>query len=366
MFINLQEFEAPQMTQALGSGEAMDAPSFCLPVLQSLDYVFVGAPRVMPELTVAGGVLPDGTSVSGAGHDKASALTRLAGEAAEQLALRGPMPVAPVSAQQALTALGGDALNGGTIHATAWEDDAPLAVPATLLPQGPAKTAGFSEGMAAHVDGDKARLHGAMELVERDAVALWWAGVTQAASLEGAQTFAIARLGLRQGRETLLLDVTCDTGIPVIVAVSFDKSGGGFCFGAAAAGSAHAAACGALRELGAAEFGLALDQSRGTEAEGDRRWSQIIKRDVFEREMIGATVDLEHQFNSHGALPDRALPLHLANYGICFVDLGQVGTHFHAVKAISADLQLGRETRQCARFLAAPKRAKRSYQGPLY
>ena len=83
MFASLLEFEAPRIEHALGTGEPLQAPAFCKPKLQALDYFFVGVPLCVPHIAVAGVLLSDGTSVSGAGHDPRSALIRLAGEAAE-------------------------------------------------------------------------------------------------------------------------------------------------------------------------------------------------------------------------------------------------------------------------------------------
>ncbi len=366
MFASLEEYEAPQITHALGSGAPLMAPAACMPVLQQLDFLFVGAPARMPALTIAGGVLPGGTSVSGAGRDRSAALTRLAGETAEQLGLRG----APSQARKGARRVFQDptaAEDTRQIAASDWTGQVDLAVPLGLLPPSADQTSGFSAGLAAHPDRTSAQSHGALELLERDAVALWWAGAHKAVSLGGAQAYATARLGPRQGRSTTLLDVTFDTQVPVVVAVSFDAAGTSFCFGAAARHTVDLAANAALRELGASEFGLTLERDRGsTDDQGDTRWADVVDRQTFEARLISHDADLEEQT----ALYPQPSPVQwaewLAKHDVCFVELGQVGDHFHVVKAISPTLQSGRETLLTARFVDATQGQERPFAGPLY
>lgn len=366
MFASLEEFEAPQITRALGSGAPLLAPAACMPVLQQLDFLFVGAPAQIPALTIAGGVLPDGTSVSGAGRDRSAALTRLAGETAEQLGLRGALPQAPTSARMVFQDHPA-AKSAGRIAASDWMVLAPLAVPSDLLPSGPDQTSGFSAGLAAHPNRTSAQSHGALELLERDAVALWWAGANKAVSLGGAQAYATARLGPRQGRSTMLLDVTFDTQVPVVVAVSFDAEGTSFCFGAAARPRVDQAANAALRELGAAEFGLTLERDRGsTDDQGDTRWADVVDRQTFEARLISHRADLEEQSALYPEpSPDQWAGL-LAKHDVCFVELDRIGDYFYVLKAISPTLQSGRETSLTTRLVDATQGQDRPFAGPLY
>lgn len=82
-----------------------------------------------------------------------------------------------------------------------------------------------SNGSAAGSSPEDALLQGFLELVERDAVALWWYNRTRqpAVDLDAFDEPYIGRLrhGYRQlGRELWALDLTSDLGIPVVVALS--------------------------------------------------------------------------------------------------------------------------------------------------
>lgn len=105
-------------------------------------------------------------------------------------------------------------------------------VPTALLYYGYAQRAGTtfgradSNGCAAGSNLTEAFLQGFLELVERDAVALWWynrlsrpAVAWQAWPDEGLAQ-AIAQLAQEEGREVWFLDVTSDFGLPTFTAVS--------------------------------------------------------------------------------------------------------------------------------------------------
>ena len=78
----------------------------------------------------------------------------------------------------------------------------------------------LSTGMGAGIDPLDATLHGLLELVERDAVALWWRGGRPARIVSDASGSAKIE-HLRGGptrRRSWLLDITSDVGVPVVVA----------------------------------------------------------------------------------------------------------------------------------------------------
>ncbi|MFI0928490.1 TOMM precursor leader peptide-binding protein [Streptomyces sp. NPDC021012] len=82
-----------------------------------------------------------------------------------------------------------------------------------------------SNGNAAGSSPEDALLQGFMELVERDAVALWWYNRTRQPGIDldsfGEPYIGRLREGYRRmGRELWALDLTSDFGIPAIVAVS--------------------------------------------------------------------------------------------------------------------------------------------------
>jgi thiazole/oxazole-forming peptide maturase SagD family component len=94
-------------------------------------------------------------------------------------------------------------------------------------------------GAAAGKDVAHAILGAMLELIERDATAIWWYNRTRhnAIHIESFSSDPLTRIfrDLQQcGRSLYLLDITTDLGIPCYVAISADASGGSISFGAAA------------------------------------------------------------------------------------------------------------------------------------
>ena len=88
---------------------------------------------------------------------------------------------------------------------------------------------GMSTGCAAGRSLQKATLSALLELIERDAAALWWEGgkaprpVSIEAICEAGIEYLYNSVGRRSNKKTtLLLDITTDVGIPVIAAISTD------------------------------------------------------------------------------------------------------------------------------------------------
>ncbi|SMP13472.1 YcaO-like family protein [Shimia sagamensis] len=350
MFTELREYERS------ASGEMVlpkATPGFCAPVLRRLDYVFVGRPSCVPALVIAGGVLPDGTPVSGAGDAVDAALVRLAGEAAEQVGLRTYLGKLPERAP---------------VLACDWQGLNATPVARSVLPTSEAETAGFSEGLAVHTDVDAAQRHGVLELFERDAAAHWWAGATEAVELLGVEALVAEGIGHRAKRQTRVLDVTCDTKVPAVVAASFDQSGGGFCFGAAAGAHLRDAVVSAVRELGAAEFGRQLDVSRNVLPKdgGATLTVNTLTLDQFNAAFVTQKTALEAQVQMRGVIAKEEWGAVCAKSDVGIVDLGCVEGVFQVIKATSTALQSGREIHVCPRLQAALFGKKRRTQGPLY
>ena len=142
----------------------------------------------------------------------------------------------------------------------------------------------LSTGCAAGATLADATLRAMLELIERDAVALWWRGGRRgrpiAANSETASTAAALLAELRQGcdtRKTWLLDITTDIRIPVVVAVSADADGYGCACGFASRLTRVEAVRAAIFEMCQAELGLhvaAAKQHDGGDAalnDNDRR-----------------------------------------------------------------------------------------------
>lgn len=141
-----------------------------------------------------------------------------------------------------------------------WPDNETRRIPRDrALRRSPARMASpppmpLSIGCAAARSAAEARLRATLELVERDAVCLWWIGgrPPRPVAMEDAGAASALLATLRQGggaRRSWLLDITTDLRIPAVAAVSFDAEGRGFCCGTAARATLDESACAALLEL---------------------------------------------------------------------------------------------------------------------
>jgi ribosomal protein S12 methylthiotransferase accessory factor len=114
----------------------------------------------------------------------------------------------------------------------------------------------LSIGCAAGPSPEAAMMHGLLELIERDAAALWWRGgmrghavpLDSEAARRATATLARAR-GASRRRKSWLLDITTDLGIPCIAAMSVDGTGKGFACGLAARLTMADAAVSAILEM---------------------------------------------------------------------------------------------------------------------
>jgi ribosomal protein S12 methylthiotransferase accessory factor len=115
----------------------------------------------------------------------------------------------------------------------------------------------LSIGSAAGPSREAAALHGLLELIERDAAALWWRGGQPGRSIPPQHEAGIAaehllrqlRHTVTKRRRTWLLDITTDVGVPVVAAVSCRADGSGFAFGLAARPRLEAAVRAAIMEM---------------------------------------------------------------------------------------------------------------------
>lgn len=158
-------------------------------------------------------------------------------------------------------------------------DGRDIPLPADLCLRRPVSRRAFdppwplSIGCAAGPTAEAAALHGLLELIERDAAALWWRGgqrgrpvaIEEPASQEAAALIAALRQGGRSPRRSWLLDITTDLGVPVVAAVSFGPAGDGFCCGLAARPTLRAAARAAVPETAQMELAHAVVQAKRRE-----------------------------------------------------------------------------------------------------
>jgi ribosomal protein S12 methylthiotransferase accessory factor len=111
-------------------------------------------------------------------------------------------------------------------------------------------------GGAAGTSFSNAVLHGLLELIERDAAALWWRGGRRGCLIpldsettNRALAFFAAARGDTQRRQSWLLDITTDLGVPTVAAISVDQAGQDFACGLAARLSLPQAATAAIHEM---------------------------------------------------------------------------------------------------------------------
>jgi ribosomal protein S12 methylthiotransferase accessory factor len=149
-------------------------------------------------------------------------------------------------------------------------DGSPVYLPADLCLRRPADMRDIdppwplSTGCGAGTDALDATLHGLLELIERDAVALWLRGGMRARQIGPGPGAALAgRLrGETTTRRTWLLDITSDIGIPVVAAAACDDDGFGLCRGFACRPTLAAAADAALMELAQMELAYTLSDTK--------------------------------------------------------------------------------------------------------
>jgi ribosomal protein S12 methylthiotransferase accessory factor len=200
-------------------------------------------------------------------------------------------------------------------------DGAESALPADLCLRRPPcasvaqSAAPLSIGCAAGPTLDEAVLGGLLELVERDAAALWWRGGDKAAALaldgEAARQTTELLHEIRRGadrRATWLLDITSGIGIPCVAALSVDRDGRQISCGLSAGLSPAQAARSAIREMGQYELAYHLIEVK-------RRANPGHELNPQEREQMqrGAEILPDDQPLLHPALAPRR---HAGNDGM--------------------------------------------------
>ncbi len=149
-----------------------------------------------------------------------------------------PIPVGG-DMSNSLETSSGDWVAGWDLH-----KGAPVLLPAGRClrrKSGPPKPFALGTGCGAGETIEDALLHGLLELVERDAVALWWQGGRFGRSIDvghPAVGVACERLRILRGgqdsRISWLLDISTDLEIPCVASVSCDRAGGQVACGTAA------------------------------------------------------------------------------------------------------------------------------------
>jgi ribosomal protein S12 methylthiotransferase accessory factor len=211
---------------------------------------------------------------------------------------------------------------------------------------------GFGSGCAAGETLEHATSSALLELIERDAVALWWIGGRRGAAiaqeaLEACGAIALLeqlRKGAAPGRATWLLDITTDLAVPCVAAMSADETGGGLVCGFSARLTLEAAAKSAILELCQMEMArhlVLVKLEHGGEAalaETDRRHlRRMTGIDIAQCALLfPASPPLEHST----LMPDEPVR-RLARHGTecLLVDLTREAIAVPVVRAFAPGLQ---------------------------
>lgn len=244
-----------------GAGLAPAMAGRFLGVAAALDRIFLIRPPSAPGACFFGAEGgPDGplwgarprprVSLSGMGFSPAEALVKCLGEAVELLSQFETGAEAAGRRAEAAIATG-DFLTGDptglSMAGRRLRDGAPCQVPLGLCVR-PAAPFAYGEpafplglGGGAGATAAQAVLHGLLELIERDAVALWWRGGHPAARI-GAGDAALSAVApmlhdARQAaaaRSVTLIEIAGEFGVAVVAALSTGADGRGFACGLAA------------------------------------------------------------------------------------------------------------------------------------
>lgn len=227
----------------------------------------------------------------------------------------------------------------------------------------------LSTGCAVGPTFDDAASRAILELVERDAIALWWLGGRPGRPLAPIGSIAIqsssmlTQLRLASTRRTTwLLDITTDVGIPVIVALSADQSGRRLACGFAARVVASEAARAAILEMCQVEAAFALIEAKALERgptgldEIDHRHLRRGMLDVFTCALLhpaGTPQIWDEDRLSATAMRELIKRLENRGIGVWLCDLTRPDFGVAAARAIAPALQAFPSRHRSQRLLSA-------------
>ena len=355
-------FEGKSLEPEHTSSRFGEIGSGILSVISFLDRLLLVPLSPQRKVVLALGTL-NGANVSGVGLDCTSALMAVAGETAELVALRRGAESSG-SAERVTELL--DRLSPRS--SDEWSDVLSIdggtsTVPADLLRLGEGVMTPASEGCSAWTSPDGAKAGALLELIERDAMTLWWAGGRPGTILEHdgpKDLWRYAPGGVE--RSVYVIDVSVDASLPVVCAVSFRKDGRGFASGAAAGLTLAEALQSALRELCQIELGQLLlelqiwldgRQSIGEAGADELQRAEVLDEREFRSEAFRSDPPRRMKLargpsRDLATLVQRLTALDLRAY---LADLGTVGSMYVA-KALSPDLQSSNPQLPSARLRA--------------
>jgi ribosomal protein S12 methylthiotransferase accessory factor len=192
-------------------------------------------------------------------------------------------------------------------------------------------------GTAAGENFEAAALHGLLELIERDAAALWWRGGRRgrivALDEEGLGDASRLVAHLRGGigtRRSWVLDITTEVGVPCAAALSCRADGFGLAFGLAARPRMRDAMHAAILEMCQIELADAVVDGKLR----DRGVGGLNERDLAHLRRA-TSIDAEHCTLLHPLAPRREAPaaarLAPASLGAIVARLAELGIEVFAV-----------------------------------
>jgi ribosomal protein S12 methylthiotransferase accessory factor len=219
--------------------------------------------------------------------------------------------------------------------------------------------AALSTGCAAGSSFEAAAARALLEVVERDAAALWWIGGQRPRplSVESPGLTEAVRLlrGLRlnaSDRTSWLLDITTDLAIPCMAAVSVDATGRGLACGLAARLAPEQAARAAILEMCQMELALQVVEAKRRQR-GEQALNEVDRKHLERAASIDAgRCDLLHPAgcpsreggqaadDPKGELAALRDALARAHVEAALVDLSRPETGIPVVQAVAPALQL--------------------------
>jgi ribosomal protein S12 methylthiotransferase accessory factor len=213
-------------------------------------------------------------------------------------------------------------------------------------------------GTAAGENQEAAGLHGLLELIERDAAALWWRGGKRGRMIaldeeghgEACRLIAHLRAGIR-GRRSWILDITTEIGVPCAAALSCRDDGFGLAFGLAARPSMQDAMRSAILEMCQIELADAVVEAklreRGAGGLNERDLAHLRRATSIDAEHCGllhplpprpdASSKSRPRPSSLGSIAARLAELQI---DVFLVDLRRPSFDVAAARVIAPGLQL--------------------------
>lgn len=342
---------------------------------RTADRIFTLVPPDAPGAHFCGVMFKAGGQPFSAGAadlDPDAAQMRCPGEIAETCAQFAPVQDFPSAPQghgldegekAALVQMnGGD--GGSWLAATRLAGGALVSVPAALCLRFGAggAFAASSLGCAAGQTRDAALRSAVFEVIERDAIALWWHGgvppleVPEARLLSARACLVQARQGLT-GRQTCFLALQSAADVPVVCALSCNASGQSMAFGFGAAEEYETAAIKAVLELLQMELGnhiLSLKADRlGLDTLGEADLDIHRRMTLLDLSMVPFQPSGQAISDPVRTVADIAAHLSRKDIAVYAVDLFRADSEVPVVKVLAPALQPLPVRRETIRYAAA-------------